>query len=165
MIASSIWAKLSAIGFWHQLHHHGNPCDHFLVKKAILGVSNLSVQAPRYRLPVSPSLLLRILHVFPSVGLSSIQVTLFTAVFTLAFFAFLQSVQLCDIVYCCLILPFFQMHCACSFGRLSILHTKSLMCCCLALRHLCVPSLQFISMCNYGLILLALCSLVMIIYH
>lgn len=89
MVASSIPAKLSAIGFWHQLHHYGNPCDHFLVKKAVLGVANLMVRVPRYRLPVSPSLHLCILHALPSLGLSAFQVALFTAVFTLAFFAFL----------------------------------------------------------------------------
>lgn len=105
--AVSIRSKLSAISFWHHLNQWANPCNQFLVKKVLLGVANLHLSKSFNRLPVYSSLLLRLLSVLPSLQMSPYEVKMYTAMFTLAFFAFLRvgeytlsrhCLQLSDIV-------------------------------------------------------------------
>lgn len=93
LAASTIRTKLSAVSFWHQINQWTNPVDHFLVQKSLIGAANLSTPAPTSRFPVSPPLLLHILMALNSINLDGYATMLFTAVFTLAFFAFLRVVE------------------------------------------------------------------------
>lgn len=85
----SIHSKLSPLSFWHQCNSWINPVEHFLVKKALLGVANLQPVSILVRISVSPLLLFRIFNCLGEIVLDSHWVTMFCFVFTLAFFAFL----------------------------------------------------------------------------
>lgn len=98
--AVSIRSKLSAIYFWHQLHGKMNPTDQFLVKKALIGASNLKALAPIIKVPASLHLLLSIVSVLSAIELTQFQRTLFHSVFTLAFIAFLWVGEYTFLVTC-----------------------------------------------------------------
>lgn len=88
--AVSMCSKLSALSFWHHLNCWAKRYDNFLVRKAILGSVNMRPAFTSSKLPVSPSLLLCLIHRLPIMVLAHFKVIMFTAVFTMAFFAFLH---------------------------------------------------------------------------
>lgn len=86
----SIRSKLSAIAYWHQLNGWANPTAHFSVRKCLLGISNVASPSLRVRGPVTPTLLVSIMHGLDAVLSSPYDRLLFRAVFLMAFFAFLR---------------------------------------------------------------------------
>lgn len=81
MSAVSIRSKLLAASFWHHLHSWDNPCEKFLIKKAVKGAANLQPLHKSPQLPISPALLMRLIHLLLALGLAPFRVTMFTAVF------------------------------------------------------------------------------------
>lgn len=88
--SGTIRSKRSALAFWHNFNDWSNVTDHFLVKKVLLGASNVCPTAPNSRIPMSPLLLHRVWGVLPSVLCKQYEVILYQAVFSLAFFACLR---------------------------------------------------------------------------
>lgn len=88
--ASSIRSKLSAIAYWHHLHEWKNPVDNFVVRKALVGVSNLAPPISPRKGPITPALLRAIVQAIDFIGLSFYDRLLFKAIFLTAFFAFLR---------------------------------------------------------------------------
>lgn len=75
--AASIRSKLSAISYWHQLHDWANPTASFLVKKALIGVNNLSPPSTPSRGPITPTMLHAIVQAIEHVGLGEFEKLLF----------------------------------------------------------------------------------------
>lgn len=86
---ASITTHVAAISFWHDLHQWVNPTRHPLVQKLLLGVRN-SRRSSYMRAPVTIPILRRLVRALAHPSFSSYTSILLTAVFTLAFYAFLR---------------------------------------------------------------------------
>ena len=89
MAPSSISLHLSALAYVHKLQGMPDPTDSFIVKKMISGVHKLRAK-PDTRLPITPDILRRMLDKLQFIGASKYTLRLLTAMFLLAFFAFLR---------------------------------------------------------------------------
>lgn len=86
---ASISAHMAAISFWHELHQWVNPVRHPLVQKLLMGARN-SRPSSFSRSPITVPMLRWLLQVLSHPSFSSYQSVLLSAVFTLAFYAFLR---------------------------------------------------------------------------
>lgn len=87
-LSASIRSKLSAVAYWHHLHGWRDPADNFLVRKALLGASNLALPMLTTKGIVTPSVLRAIVQAVDWSGWDWFDINLFRAIFILAFFAF-----------------------------------------------------------------------------
>lgn len=87
--ASTITSYVSALSFMHKLSLHKDPAESFLVKKALAGASKLRPAADLRR-PITPGILHHLRKVTPQATSSNFNAMLLSAMFTLAFHAFLR---------------------------------------------------------------------------
>ena len=86
---STINSHVSALSFVHNINGWDNPTDSFLIKKLKEGCRRVNHRVDS-RLPITPSLLSKLVKILPVICKSSYEVQLFTAAFLLAFFGFLR---------------------------------------------------------------------------
>ena len=89
MSGATIQAKLCALSYVHKLHGHADPCAHFLVSKAIMGVKKLAPTL-HTRTPLTFNMLSAIIAALPRVGWSHYWATTFAAMLSLSFHGFLR---------------------------------------------------------------------------
>jgi hypothetical protein len=87
--SSSIHRTISIIAFYHKLHQVTDPTSSFLVKKVLAGVAK-SIPSRDLRSPITPSLLRALVNSCPFVTKSSYNSLLMSAMYLLAFHAFLR---------------------------------------------------------------------------
>ena len=88
-VASTISTHLSALSLLCRLLDVHDPTKAYMVQRCIMGVRNVS-GSPDVRLPITPPILSQLLQALPRVSQSPSECTLFRAVFTLCFHAFLR---------------------------------------------------------------------------
>ena len=89
MSPSSISSYISALAFVHKINGWNDPTDSFLVRKLKEGKKKKNSRVDS-RLPISPAILARLVHLLPSMCNSTFEVQLFKSAFLLAFFGFLR---------------------------------------------------------------------------
>ena len=86
---SSIATHISAIAYAHKLLGAPDPTDQFIIRKLVVGATRLTSK-PDSRLPITPPILTKLCTILHNMNYSYYQQTMFKAIFTLAFFAFLR---------------------------------------------------------------------------
>lgn len=89
MSASSISTYLSAMGFLHKINGMSDPADTFLTRKLLVGLRRKKVTFD-LRLPITRDILYNLLDALPHTCASVYNRSLFSAMFLLAFAAFLR---------------------------------------------------------------------------
>jgi hypothetical protein len=87
--SSSIHSNISIISYYHKLYQLDDPTASFLVKKVLAGVSK-SIPSRDLRAPITPSLLLSLVNSCPFISKSQYNSDLMSAMYLLAFHAFLR---------------------------------------------------------------------------
>jgi len=90
---STINSHIAALSFVHNVNGWVNPTESFMVSKLKEGCRRSNRRSDG-RLPITPSLLSRIINVLPLICKSSYEAQLFKAAFLLAFFGFLRVGEL-----------------------------------------------------------------------
>jgi len=90
---STINSHMAALSFVHSVNGWANPTESFLVRKLKEGCRRSNHRSDG-RLPITPSLLEKLMKVLPLVCKSSYEAQLFKAAFLLAFFGFLRVGEL-----------------------------------------------------------------------
>ena len=86
---------ISGISFYLKVRGLHDTTNSFIVKKMLSGMQRLSKRCDCHK-PVTLDILTNIINILPSIALSSYEVRLFAAAFTLAFFAFLRVGEFAD---------------------------------------------------------------------
>lgn len=86
---STITTHVAAISFWHDPHQRSNPTRHPLVQKLLTGARN-SRRSLFLRSPITIPILRQLISALSHHSFSSYTSILLSAVFTLAFYAFLR---------------------------------------------------------------------------
>ena len=81
---SSITSFMSALGFFHKVNAFTDPTTCFIVRQQLLSIKKLRPSSDS-RKPISESMLFCLLNHLPSLGVSSYEQSLFSAMFLLAF--------------------------------------------------------------------------------
>ncbi|XP_067653261.1 integrase/recombinase xerD homolog [Haliotis asinina] len=89
----TVRAYISALCTWNRLNNLINHCEHFLVRKDIIGMHKIKVRRD-IRKPITFPILQRIVGVLPAICRSSYEAQVFKSAFTLAFFGFLRVSEL-----------------------------------------------------------------------
>lgn len=90
---STVKSYLSGVSFKCKMDGHIDVTQFFLIKKMLNGMSRLTERVDS-RLPITPDLLFKIVRILPVVCHTSYEAVLFSAIFTLAFYAFLRVGEL-----------------------------------------------------------------------
>ena len=86
---STIASYLSAISFAHKAHNISDPTDDFIIKKILKGVQNIRGHSDT-RLPITGTILRKLIDSLPKVITSPHHHVMLKAMFLLAFYAFLR---------------------------------------------------------------------------
>ncbi len=86
---SSIFTKVSSLSYWHKAFGKQDPADHFLVKRALLGVKKSSSHKS-FRCPLTLPTLHFILQNVHKLDWPMYTVSLFKAMVAMSFHAFLR---------------------------------------------------------------------------
>lgn len=86
---SSINCHISALAFFHKINSWLDPTNHFLITKLKEGCKRLNRRVDG-RLPITPSILSRLIRVLPALCQSDFEIHLFKASFLVSFFGFLR---------------------------------------------------------------------------
>ena len=95
LTAATITSKMSAISYYHKLHSLPDPVSHFIAQKALAGVRKLA-SSTDVRLPITLSLLQRLIDSAKWVVGSHYYVKLLRSMMTLCFFALLRPGEVTD---------------------------------------------------------------------
>jgi len=90
---STINTHIASLAFVHNVNKWPNPTEGFLVKKLKEGCRRTNARSDG-RLPITPQMLRKLIHILPLICKSGFEVQLFRAAFLLAFFAFLRVGEL-----------------------------------------------------------------------
>ncbi|XP_062586591.1 uncharacterized protein LOC134248181 isoform X3 [Saccostrea cucullata] len=86
---NTINTYIAGISYYHKIHGLSDPTQFFVIKKLLKGAQHLS-NAPDIRLPITPHILVKIVHALKHTVSGKFNRRLLTAMFTLCFFAFLR---------------------------------------------------------------------------
>lgn len=89
----TIATHISAIAYAHKIMGAPDPTDQFVVRKLLSGASRLACK-PDTRLPITPTILQKISETLGKMNFPHYHQTMFRAIYTLAFFAFLRIGEL-----------------------------------------------------------------------
>lgn len=95
---STARSYISGISFYLKVSNLHDATNSFIVKKMLSGMQRLSKRCD-CRKPITLEILTNIIHILPSIAISSYESALFAAAFTLAFFAFLRVGEFADSGY------------------------------------------------------------------
>ncbi|XP_061191681.1 uncharacterized protein LOC133199882 [Saccostrea echinata] len=93
LAASTTKTHISALSFTFKLGNYQDLTQHFLVKKQLLGFNKLSPSTDT-RLPITRSILTKLIHVLPHISNSAFIRIMLHSMFLLAFYAFLRIGEL-----------------------------------------------------------------------
>ncbi|XP_069110074.1 uncharacterized protein [Argopecten irradians] len=89
LASSTISTYIAAIGFLNKMSGHSDPTQSFIIKKLLTGVQRVSSRADS-RLPITPSILEKLVSSLPHVCQTHYQMSLLRAMYLLAFHALLR---------------------------------------------------------------------------
>ncbi|CAH1789773.1 unnamed protein product [Owenia fusiformis] len=87
--SATITTMVSAISYYHKMCNKTDPADSFLIRKILKGLLKASPSLDS-RLPISEKILAKLIGVLPLLFTSKYEITLMTAMFSLAYHAFLR---------------------------------------------------------------------------
>lgn len=86
---ATIASHLSAVSFWHEVHEWRNPTKNIIVQKMLVGARKLHTPSA-LRTPVTLDIMRRLISAMGVLQWRTYTQTLYAAMFTMAFYAFLQ---------------------------------------------------------------------------
>ncbi len=91
--ASTISAYVNAVANYHKMNDWENPCEAFKVKRALKGAARDNT-CPDSRAPITPVILAQLINALPRICQSKYEVSLFRAIFLIAFFGLFRIGEL-----------------------------------------------------------------------
>lgn len=117
----TVTTYVSALGHFNKLAGYSDTTQVFVVRRALQGFKKLK-GSPDVRLPITPSILRKLIVSLPNCTSSFYQCSLFKAMFLLAFHAFLRVGEITNTDKSKSVLPFSSIQ----FGKMSDYHTCNL---------------------------------------